>query len=88
MLGWKAEPHVGLMANAGAKAGAIIGSIMFGMWMGDVARCFESTADYATLIVGAAAFTAQDAAQRLIVLSTPALRGLEKRAKKLFKDES
>jgi len=88
MLGWKAEPHISSLATAGQKIGAVIGSIAFAVWMGDMARSFASTVAYASLIVGAAAFTAQDAAHRLIVLSNPALRVVEKRAKKLLGGDS
>ena len=54
---------------------------------GDMARSFDSTKGIAGLIVVAVAFNAQHAAARLIILSNPFLRGIEKRAKRKLDEE-
>jgi len=87
MLGWKTEPGVNRSASLLQKAGALIGSVALAIAAGDMARSFDSTKEIAGLIVVAVAFNAQHAAARLIILSNPFLRGIEKRAKRKLDEE-
>lgn len=85
MLGWKSEPAVSVWASGAQKCGAIIGSIALAIMAGDLARSYAGTIGWASVIVIAVAFNAQAVAIRLIVLSKPALRKIERDIKKAQK---
>lgn len=82
MLGWKSEPAVSVWASGAQKCGAIIGSIALAIMAGDLARSYAGTIGWASVIVIAVAFNAQHVSSRLIILSSPLLKGIEKRARK------
>lgn len=88
LLGMKSEPAVAAIAAVWQKVIAIIGSVCFAITAGEIARSFQSTSPYASLIVIAVAFNAQHLAARTIALSTPAINLLEKEARKRLKERN
>lgn len=78
LLGLRTEPKASLMATLAQKAGALVGALLFAVMCGQVAREFDQTKDYATLIIICAAFTAQDTAITLIRKSRAKLKDYER----------
>lgn len=83
-LGWKAEPAIRRLATSTQKMIAIFGSIGLGVCFGELARKFPASAGWADLVVMAVAFNAQHICNRVIALSNPAIRRLEKQARDRF----
>jgi hypothetical protein len=65
LLGNRKEPSARLLSIA-QKIAALVGSLFFAVMAGQIARSFAQTSGYATLIVIAAAFTAQDSCTALV----------------------
>jgi hypothetical protein len=66
LLGNRADPRIRFLLSIAQKVTALLGSLAFATMAGQIARSFTQTTGYATVIVIAAAFTAQDACIALI----------------------
>jgi hypothetical protein len=69
LMGSQKDPSVRFIASLPQKLGALVGSLFFAAMAGQVARSFSQTSGFATVIVVACAFCAQDAIPPLIRFS-------------------
>jgi hypothetical protein len=74
LLGNRQDPLLRFIVGVRQKASILLGSLCFAVMAGQAARSFEPTSKWATLIVIAAAFTAQDSCSAIIRRSKKEIR--------------
>lgn len=85
LLGWKAEPGARMFLSLAEKGVILLGSIALAVMCGDLARLYPATAPYCAMIVIAVAFNAQHVSTRLVSISNPVLRYLDKETRNRLK---
>jgi hypothetical protein len=74
LMGNQRDPAIRFVVNLAQKIVALVVSLFFAAMAGQVARSFGQTSGYATVIVVAAAFTAQDAIPPLIRITKKVIK--------------
>jgi hypothetical protein len=74
LLGNRQDPLLRFIVGVQQKASVLVGSLFFAVMAGQAARSFEPTSKWATLIVIASAFNAQDLCSAIIRQSKKEIR--------------